>query len=289
MGPWPTCQCKNFIYFLGRINLSCLAFFLFLFLFLFVIITLHPQPFQVLDPNHVPCHSGQTFSQQECSRHSSSIEHWWRWRIQFWLLDSSLETYINFEIRTRTKHYLSCLPNISRKTFSKLHQDQDHVTTPLKMFEHYHLRNSEWNPSLLLFTLEALPLQCYIHLPLLHQPRKKCQILLYSGASRLQPNTYLHQLNSITVLEPPIPPKPKNPWKQTRPKTASEKFSTTSASPANSSAKFTTHSLLINTSTAWARAWEQEAFLCTYRFGATGHVGAISTQPSQLKLHYRLF
>ena len=56
----------------------------------------------------------------------------------------------------------------------------------------------------------------------------------------------------------------------------------TSASQANFSVKFMTHSLL-------AKAWEQEVFSCTYKFGITGHVGATSTQPYPLKLLCLLF
>ena len=131
----------------------------------------------------------------------------------------------------------------------------------------HHLRNLEWSPSLPHLTLEALMLQCYIHLPRQQQPKGLCQILLYLGSFKLQPNTYHHQRSSIIVLEHHRPPKPRNPWNQTKPKTVSKKYSTISASPANFSAKFTTHSLLTNTSIASAKAWGQEAFLCTYRFG----------------------
>ena len=68
------------------------------------------------------------------------------------------------------------------------------------------------------FTLEALMLQCYIHLPHQQQPKGLCQILLYSGSFKLQPNSYHHQPSSIIVLEPHRQPKPRNPWNQTRPK-----------------------------------------------------------------------
>ena len=53
--------------------------------------------------------------------------------------------------------------------------------------------------------------------------------------------------------------------------------------------KFMIHSLQTNTLTVSVTAWEQEAYLCTSKFGITGHVGVSSIQPSLLKLHYPSF
>ena len=177
----------------------------------------------------------------------------------------------------------------SRSPLFKSLQDQDHVTFLLVKLMHYHLPSLGWNPSLQLSTLEVLMLLYYIHL--LHQQhqRELYQIPLSWGSFKLQLNACLLLPGFIILPEPHRLQKPKNPWNPTKPRTVSKRSSTTSASPAHFSVKFMTHSLLTSTSTALAKAWEQEVFLCTYKFGITRHVGATSTQLYPLKLLCLLF
>lgn len=180
------------------------------------------------------------------------------------------------------KHHL-------RHPFSRSLPDQDHAIFLLVKLMHYHLRSSGWNLNLRLFTLEVWMLQFCI--PSLHQQRQRELHWTHQSweSFKLRPSAYLLLPGFI------IPPEPRRQLKQekqlnpTRLKTALKRSSTTLVSPANFSARFTTQSLLTNTSNESVKASEQEAFLCTYKFGTIGHVGATSIQLYQPRHPYLLY
>ena len=157
------------------------------------------------------------------------------------------------------------------------------------MIKHYHLRSSGLNPHLLHFMWEVLQFQFYVHSQHRGHQLLPSQIHLPSEYFKLQPNIYLHQPNSIIQSGPHSPLKLRHHWKPIKQKNYFERYSTTSASPANSFAKSTIHNSSINTLIVSVIAWEQEVYLCTSKFGTTGHVGANFTQLSLLKLHYTSF
>ena len=254
-----------------------------------VFVTLHLQPFKVLNPNMFPITVVKRFLDSNVPNIPlpPNIDDDLESMSGSWIVPSKPTSTSRSQTGPSTVSMLA--KHRSRSPLFKSLQDQDHVTFLLVKLMHYHLQSLEWNPNLLLSTLEVLMLLYYIHL--LHQQyqRELYQIPLSWGSFKLQLNACL-PLPGFTILpEPHRLQKPKNPWNPTKPRTVSKRSSMTSASQANFSVKFMTHSLLTSTLIALAKAWEQEVFSCTYKFGITGHVGATSTQPYPLKLLCLLF
>ena len=167
------------------------------------------------------------------------------------------------------KHHL-------RSLLSRPLLDQDHAIFPRVKLMHYHLLSSGWNLNLRLSTLEVWTLQFCI--PSLHQQRQwQLQLTHQSwGSFKLRPSAYPLLPGFIILPEPRRQLKPKNQPIPTGPRTASKRSSTTLAFPAN-------------TSSESVKASEQEAFLCIYKFGTTGHVGATYIQLYQLRHPYLLY
>lgn len=170
MGPWHSCQCKNLFShsFSSRFVPLCLVSLSVIVSFFFS----HPQPYQVLNP-------------QSCSQLrwlSVSLTgmfptfHFHQISMTIWtptpapgLFPRNLR-----QVRDRKQDQATTQLLVKQQYTSLLpkhHPDQGHETTLLKILEHYHLRNLEWNPNLLHFILEVSMLQFYNHLLREQQPR----------------------------------------------------------------------------------------------------------------------
>ena len=94
----------------------------------------------------------------------------------------------------------------------------------------------------------------------------------------LQPNPFLNHQGFITLLKNSVPLKNGRSMILLRPKISSAISSMKLVLQASYTVRFTNQTSWINTSTALLIALARVACLCTYRYGTTGHVGALASR-----------
>ena len=151
---------------------------------------------------------------------------------------------------------------------------------------HYPHRVSNLDPSFRSYTTVDFQNHPYIASLPLESPWTLLGLHHLSSFLELQPNPFLHHQGFTTLLKNSVPLKNERRMIPLRPKISSEISSMKLVLQANYTVRFTNQTSWINALTELLIALALVAFLCTYRYGTTGHVGAPVTRILLLTYRY---